>query len=74
MLKGSKTMEEWNEPQRPPSPFDLDKRLAIVENQQRDIKDSLGQINHNISKLVWIVVGAVVVGVVNLWAGGGGLM
>jgi len=55
---------------RPPSVYDLDKRLAIVENQQRDIKDELKQINHNISKLVWVVVSAVVVGIINMWVGG----
>lgn len=55
---------------RPPSVYDLDKRLAIVENQQRDIKDELKSINHNINKLVWVVVGAVVVGLINMWVGG----
>jgi len=63
-------MDDKFDNSRPPSVYDLDKRLAIVENQQKDIKDELKQINHNISKLVWVVVGAVVVGIINMWVGG----
>ena len=59
--------------EQPPSAYDLDKRLAIVESQQNDIKNELHNINNNISKLVWVVVTAVVVGVINFWVRGGGM-
>lgn len=62
--------DEMFDKPRPPSVYDLDKRLAVVESQQKDIKDELKAINHNISKLVWVVVGAVLVGMINMWAGG----
>jgi len=54
-----------------PNPYDMDKRLTILESQQADIKEQLKGINQNMSKLVWLVLGAVVVGVVNMWSKGG---
>lgn len=44
----------------------MDKRVALLEQSQKDIREELHSINSNITRLVWIVVGAVVVGVINL--------
>ena len=60
-----------NYPQ-PPSAWELDKRLSLIEQSNKDIKAELHSINSNISRLVWIVVGAVVMGIVNLWVKAGG--
>lgn len=66
--------DEWNTaPPKPPSAWDMDKRIALLEQSQRDIKDELQSINGNITRLVWIVVGAVVVGLINLIMRPGGL-
>ena len=62
---------DWSNP-RPPSAWELDKRLSLIEQSNKDIKQELHAINSNISRLVWIVVGAVVMGIINLWVKGGG--
>jgi hypothetical protein len=61
-------MNDWENhpPPKPPSPWDMDKRIALLEQSQRDIRQELHSINSNITKLVWIVVGAVIVGLMNL--------
>ena len=61
----------WSSPQ-PPSAWELDKRLSLIEQSNKDIKQELHSINSNISRLVWIVVGAVVMGIINLWVKTGG--
>ena len=62
---------DWSTP-RPPSAWELDKRLSLIEQSNKDIKQELHSINSNISRLVWIVVGAVVMGILNLWIKSGG--
>ena len=68
-------MNDWQEtpPPKPPNPWDMDKRIALLEQSQRDIRAELHSINANISKLVWVVVGAVLVGLVNLVVRSGSL-
>lgn len=41
-------------------------RVALLEQSMDNIKIELKNISHHLMKLVWVVVGAVVVGVVNL--------
>ena len=69
--QNSQHSTDWNSP-RPPSAWELDKRLSLIEQSNKDIKTELHSINSNISRLVWIVVGAVVMGIINLWVKGGG--
>ena len=57
---------------RPPSAWELHTRLSLIEQSNKDIKQELHSINSNISRLVWIVVGAVVMGILNLWVKSGG--
>ena len=64
--------EDYQSNRRGPDVYEMDKRLALVEQSQRDIKTELSAINSNTSKLVWIVVGAVVVGIINMYVKFGG--
>lgn len=53
-------------PPQPPNPYDLERRIALLEQSTQTIKDELGKINSNISKLVWIVMTAVILAGLNL--------
>jgi hypothetical protein len=53
-----------------PSPYELDKRIALLELTVKSIDKRLVSISSNLNRLVWVVIGAVVVGVINLWAKG----
>jgi uncharacterized Rmd1/YagE family protein len=44
----------------------IEKRVALLELSTQIIKDELGKINSNISKLVWIVMTAVILAGLNL--------
>jgi uncharacterized Rmd1/YagE family protein len=44
----------------------IEKRVALLEQSTQTIKDELGKINSNISKLVWIVMTAVILAGLNL--------
>lgn len=68
---------DYNPRPTPPSPYELEKRIALLEQAHenlreeiRGVKDELSKINKNISKLVMIVLGAVVIGVLNVLSGG----
>lgn len=59
--------DDWiKEGRRPPSPWDLERRIALLEQSSQNIRDELHKINSNISKLVWIVLSAVIIGGLNL--------
>lgn len=67
---------EWQSapPPQPPNPYDLERRIALLEQSTQTIKDELGKINTNISKLVWIVMTAVVLAGLNvIFNGAGGI-
>lgn len=49
-----------------PNIFDMDKRLALLEQSHQSTQAELHAINANTSKLVWIVMTAVVLGMLNL--------
>jgi len=51
--------------------YELDKRVALLEQAQINIQKELHSISANLNKLVWVLVTAVIVGVINLWAKGG---
>jgi uncharacterized Rmd1/YagE family protein len=44
----------------------LERRVSLLEQSTRTIKDELSKINNNISKLVWIVLTAVVLAGLNV--------
>lgn len=46
--------------------YELDKRVALLEQAQMNIQKELHSISANLSKLVWVVITAVVVGIMNL--------
>lgn len=46
---------------------DIHTRVALLEQAMQNIKSELHNISSNLMKLVWVVVSAVVIGVVNLW-------
>lgn len=50
-----------------PSNHQLDKRVALLEQTTKNIEKELHSISSNILKLVWVVVTAVLVGLINLW-------
>ena len=64
--------DDYQPNRRGPDVYEMDKRLALVEQSQRDIKVELSAINANTSKLVWIVIGAVLVGIINMYVKFGG--
>lgn len=41
-------------------------RVALLEQAMENIKTELKNISNHLMKLVWVVIGAVVVGIVNL--------
>ena len=53
-------------PPTPPNPWDIERRVALLEQSTKSIKEELGKINNNISKLVWIVLTAVILAVLNV--------
>lgn len=59
-------------PSAPPDPYELDKRLSLLEQTTKNIERELREISGNITKLVWTVVAAVILGVINLWVRSGG--
>lgn len=54
--------------------YDLDKRVALLEQAQINIQKELHSISANLNKLVWVLITAVVVGVINLWVKTGGVV
>ena len=58
-------LSAWQDP-KAPTPYDLDKRLTVLEHSNQEIKQELNQINSNINRLVWVIVIAVVTGILNL--------
>jgi hypothetical protein len=59
--------EDYQRNRRGPDVYEMDKRLALVEQSQKEIKNELCGINANTSKLVWIVISAVIVGLLNMY-------
>lgn len=62
-------INDWVEnaiPPHPPNPYDLERRIALLEQSTQTIKDELAKMNANISKLVWIVMTAVILAGLNL--------
>lgn len=53
-------------PPMPPNPWDIERRVSLLEQSTKSIKEELGKINTNISKLVWIVLTAVILAVLNV--------
>jgi hypothetical protein len=60
-------LHDWENPApSPPNPYDLERRIALLEQSNQTIKEELSKMNTNLNKLVWIVLGAVVIAVMNL--------
>lgn len=53
-------------PPTPPNPWDIERRVSLLEQSTKTIKEELSKINTNISKLVWIVLTAVVLAILNV--------
>lgn len=51
----------------PPDNYELDKRISLLEQTIKTIERELHDISGNLMKLVWVVVTAVVIGLINLW-------
>lgn len=49
-----------------PNIWEIEKRVSLLEQSNIDIKENLNKINDNISRLVWIVLTAVVVAILNI--------
>lgn len=62
-----------NRPPSPPSAWELERRIALLEQSSQNIREELHKINSNISKLVWIVLTAVILGGLNLVINQGGV-
>lgn len=64
----------WNSPipPQPPNPYDLERRIALLEQSADTIKSELNKINSNINKLVWIVMSAVILAGLNIIFNGAG--
>lgn len=60
-------------PSNPPDNYELDKRVALLEQTTKNIERELRDISANLMKLVWVVIVAVVVGLINLWVRFGSL-
>lgn len=61
--------EDWykNAPTPPPpNPWALERRIALLEQSSQTIKDELSKINSNLSKLVYIVITAVILAGLNV--------
>ena len=66
--------DTWHgEPPKAPNPWDIERRVSLLEQSTQTIKDELTKINTNISKLVWIVLTAVVVAGLNIILNGGSI-
>jgi len=65
---------DWmnNAPPPPPNPWSLERRISLLEQSTQTIKDELTKINGNLSKLVWIVVTAVILAGLNVVLSGSG--
>jgi len=66
---------EWYKsapPPAPPNPWALERRISLLEQSTQTIKDELTKINSNLSKLVWIVITAVVLAGLNIIFNGTG--
>lgn len=50
----------------PPNPWDIERRVSLLEQSTKNIKEELSKINNNISKLVWIVLTAVILALLNM--------
>lgn len=52
---------------------DMKTRIALLEQSQVNMKEELGKISNNLSKLVWLVLSAIILAVINtlLKSGGG---
>lgn len=57
--------DNWDNRDRPPSPWELERRIALLEASHLAIREELHKINANTSRLVWIVLGAVALAVIN---------
>lgn len=61
---------EWYSPSlkppAPPNPWDIERRVSLLERSTKDIKEELGKINNNLSKILWIILGAIIVSILNL--------
>ena len=66
--------DDWlnHAPPPPPNPWNLERRIALLEQSTKTIKDELTKINGNLSKLVWIVVTAVILAGLNVVLSGSG--
>lgn len=67
--------EDWvnhTPPPPPPNPWNLERRISLLEQSTQTIKDELTKINGNLSKLVWIVVTAVLLAGLNVILSGSG--
>lgn len=66
--------EDWvnHTPPPPPNPWNLERRISLLEQSTQTIKDELTKINGNLSKLVWIVVTAVLLAGLNVILSGSG--
>lgn len=60
----------YGPPPTPPNPWDIERRVSLLEQSTKTIKEELSKINGNVSKLVWIVLTAVVMAAVNIVLGG----
>lgn len=54
----------------PPNPWDIERRVSLLEQSTKNIKEELSKINNNISKLVWIVLSAVLLALLDMVIGG----
>lgn len=66
--------DDWlnHAPPPPPNPWSLERRISLLEQSTQTIKDELTKINGNLSKLVWIVVTAVLLAGLNVILSGSG--
>jgi len=54
---------DQNQYKRGPSVYDLDKRVTLLESVQVRMQEDLHAINSNTTKLVWILITALVLAV-----------
>ncbi len=52
--------------------YDLDKRLSMQEQRFESLEKKVDGIGSNISRLIWMVIGAVVVAMLNMVINSGG--
>lgn len=64
--------KHWEgDPPKAPNPWDIERRVSLLEQSTKTIKDELTKINNNISKLVWIVLAAIILAGLNVIFSGG---